>query len=78
MRGSAAQSAAVLQVSAPVPVTSAIVPAVPDIAIVPVASGVGSSTDPPDLRASPTRYRWGSSSSTSQAGHDQVTGSSRS
>ncbi len=45
-RGSAAQSAAVLQVSAVVPETRATVPAVADIAIVPVASGAGSATVP--------------------------------
>ena len=55
IRGSAAQSAAVLQVSAVVPETRAIVPAVADIAIAPVASGVGSATVPPLPLPSATR-----------------------
>ena len=55
IRVSAAQSAAVLQVSGVVPATSATVPAVADIAIVPVASGVGRATVPPAPFASATR-----------------------
>lgn len=54
---SAAQSAAVLQVSGAVAVTSATVPPVADRAIEPVASGAGSSTVPPAPLASATRYR---------------------
>src|SRR5206468_398681 len=54
--GSAAQSAAVRQVSGAVPLTRATVPAVPDMLIVPVASGVGSAVVPPLPLASPTRY----------------------
>lgn len=54
-RVSAAQSAAVLQVSAVVPETRAIVPAVADIAIVPVASGAGRATVPPAPLPSATR-----------------------
>jgi hypothetical protein len=46
-----------LQVSAVVPETRAIVPPVPDIAVVPVASVVGSSTVPPVPFAWPTRNR---------------------
>lgn len=54
---SAAQSAAVLQVSAVVPETRAIVPVVALIAVVPVASGVGSATVPPVPAASAIRKR---------------------
>ncbi len=55
MLGSAAQSAAVLQVSAAVPETRAIVPEVALIAIEPVASVVGSAVVPPLPVPSPTR-----------------------
>lgn len=55
MRVSAAQSAAVLQVSGVVPETRATVPLVADIATVPVASGVGRATVPPVPAAWATR-----------------------
>src|SRR5919198_5628950 len=56
MLASAAQSAAVLQVSAVVEFTSATVPLVPDMLIVPVASVGGRSSVPPAPAASPMRY----------------------
>src|SRR5690349_20702375 len=56
MLASAAQSAAVLQVSSDVDLTSATVPDVADRLIVPVSSGVGSSTVPPGPLASATRW----------------------
>src|SRR5689334_21669096 len=55
MLGSAAQSAAVLQVSAVCDVTSATVPAAPLMLMTPVASGVGRSAVPPAPAASPIR-----------------------
>jgi hypothetical protein len=54
-RGSAAQSAAVRQVSGSAPVTRATVPLVPDMLIAPVASGAGSGVLPPVPAASWTR-----------------------
>src|ERR1041385_8400783 len=56
MLGSAAQSAAVLHVSAVVEFTSATVPLVADMLIDPVASVGGRSSVPPLPAASPTRY----------------------
>ena len=55
-RASAAQSAAVRQVSGSLPLTRATVPAVADMLMLPVASAVGSAVVPPVLLASPTRY----------------------
>src|SRR5687768_5240894 len=57
MRASAAQSSAVLQVSDVVVLTRATVPAVADMAMLPLASGVGSGVVPPAPWASPMRYR---------------------
>src|SRR3954469_19254866 len=56
MLASAAQSAAVLQVSAVCEVTSATVPAVPPRLIAPVASGAGRAAVAPAPAASPIRY----------------------
>lgn len=55
MRGSAAQSAAVLQVSGVVPETRATVPLPAARAMVPVASGAGRATVPPVPAAWATR-----------------------
>lgn len=52
---SAAQSAAVRQVSGVVERTSAMVPLLADMAMVPAASGAGSAVSPPDPFASSMR-----------------------
>src|ERR1700759_4995208 len=57
MSASAAQSAAVLQVSGVELSTSATVPAVPDMLIEPVACVGGRAVVPPRPAASPIRYR---------------------